>query len=125
MSEPDLPKYLVLDDYETGGIWFIVEARDEDEIHAVLPTVRVYPLGERPTWISDEMLKEIENQRTFRIDALPSSAWMNRLRSEHLSPCDACYREVVGGSPEPARQPAIRLKPRSKRWNHRRTPPPR
>jgi hypothetical protein len=30
MSEPDLPKYLVLDDYETAGIWFIVEARDEE-----------------------------------------------------------------------------------------------
>lgn len=72
--------FLAVDDYGTGGIWFILIAESEDEIHSVLPRVRVFPPGERPDWMSDEIYQEIDQRRKFNIRSLPQSDWMNRLR---------------------------------------------
>lgn len=41
--------FLCLDDYGTGGIWFVVLAETPDEITSALPSVRVYQAGERLT----------------------------------------------------------------------------
>jgi hypothetical protein len=74
-------RYLAVDDYGTGGIWFVLMARDEDEIHRHLPSVKVYPPDTKPEWMSDESLREIGERRTFDIDALPDSDWMRALRA--------------------------------------------
>ena len=79
-------KFLVVDDYGSGGIWFVVLADNADEIRGVLPTVDVYPPGTKPDWMSDEMLREIESRRTYRLDDLPASDWMNRLREPTQNP---------------------------------------
>ncbi len=80
MSASERSRFLVLDDYGTGGIWFVLLASSKEEIHEVLPTVTVYPPGSRPDWMSEEMLGDIEARRSFDIDGLPSSDWMNRLK---------------------------------------------
>src|SRR5271166_5995750 len=82
---PDEPgssgsQFLVVDDYGTGGIWFMIQASSEAQIRAALPTVRIYPPGSRPEWMSDEALSEIAIRRTYDLDSLPTSDWMNRLR---------------------------------------------
>ena len=81
MNTEHRSKFLVVDDYGSGGIWFVVLSPDEDRIREVLPTVKVYPPGVRPDWMSKNALKEIEDRRTFDIDKLPTSDWMNRLRA--------------------------------------------
>ena len=73
-------KFLAVDDYGTGGIWFVLLADSEEQIHKALPTVQVFPPGERPAWMSEAMLNEIEDRDTYDIEDLPPSAWMNRLR---------------------------------------------
>jgi hypothetical protein len=79
-------KFLVVDDYGTGGIWFVLLADSADEIRRVLPTIGVYPSGVKPDWMSDEMLREIETRRTYRLDDLPTSDWMDRLREAAQNP---------------------------------------
>jgi hypothetical protein len=81
MSESvDKKRFLVVDDYRTGGIWFVVLAHSKDDIHLRLPRVRVWAPGTRPDWMSDELFDDVGKRRTFDIDNLPSSAWMDRLR---------------------------------------------
>jgi len=72
--------FLVVDDYGMGGIWFIVFAENEDQVHERLPSVKVWPSGTRPDWMSGEVFAEVARGRTFDIDNLPTSAWMDRLR---------------------------------------------
>lgn len=76
----DKQPFLVVDDYGAGGIWFILLARSAQEIGAHLRNVKVWSPGTRPDWMSDEFLNEVAQRRTFDIDNLPSSAWMDRLR---------------------------------------------
>ena len=52
MDSNPLSEFLVVDDYGTGGIWFVVRAANEDDIRAVLPKVVIYPSGSRPEWMS-------------------------------------------------------------------------
>jgi len=75
-------QFLVVDDYGTGGIWFVLHAASEDEIRMRLPasTVKVYEPGAKPDWMTDAFFEDIARRRTFDIDALPSSAWMDNLR---------------------------------------------
>jgi hypothetical protein len=73
-------KYLVVDDYGTGGIWFVVVAESEDQIRRRLHNVKVYAPGTRPTWMSQAYLDEIAEHRTYSVGNLPRSAWMDRLR---------------------------------------------
>ena len=73
-------EFLVVDDYGTGGIWFIVRAGGQNEIRVALPTVRIYAPGTRPEWMSEQALTEIATRRTYDLDSLPSSGWMTRLR---------------------------------------------
>jgi hypothetical protein len=79
----DKRRFLVVDDYGTGGIWFIVLAQSEDQIHQRLRGVKVWPPGTRPDWMSDDFFDEVASRRTFDIDNLPASAWMDRLREPH------------------------------------------
>jgi hypothetical protein len=86
MSEgPSRQSFLVVDDYGTGGIWFIVRASSEHEIRRVLSTVVICPCGTRPEWMSEEKLAEIAARRTYDIDSLPSSGWMTDLREGRLN----------------------------------------
>jgi hypothetical protein len=75
-----VPKFLVVDDYGTGGIWFVVRAANEDDIRAVLPKVAIYPSGSRPEWMSEEKLADIATRRTYDLDRLPDSPWMTDLK---------------------------------------------
>jgi hypothetical protein len=78
----DKKRYLVVDDYGTGGIWFLLLSAGENQIRARLPTVKIYAPGTRPDWMSDSFLDEVAASRTFDIDDLPSSSWMDRLRED-------------------------------------------
>jgi hypothetical protein len=75
-----LPEFLVVDDYGTGGIWFVVRAVSEVDIRAVLPKVVIYPSGSRPEWMSGEKLADIALRRTYDLDRLPDSPWMTDLK---------------------------------------------
>jgi hypothetical protein len=73
-------EFLVVDDYGTGGIWFVVRAPTESDITAALPSVTVFPAGSRPDWMTGAQYAKIASQRTYGLDGLPDSAWMRRLR---------------------------------------------
>lgn len=75
-----LSEFLVVDDYGTGGIWFVVRAANEDDIRAVLPKAAIYPSGSRPEWMSEETLGDIATRRTYDLDRLPDSQWMTDLK---------------------------------------------
>jgi hypothetical protein len=81
MAESDDKKrFLVVDDYGTGGIWFVLLAKSEDQVHERLRDVKVWAPGTRPDWMSDDFFDGVAQRRTFDIDDLPASAWMDRLR---------------------------------------------
>jgi hypothetical protein len=80
MDSKSAIEFLVVDDYGTGGIWFVVRATNENDIRAVLPKVFVYPVGSRPEWMSQEKLAEIGARRTYDLDRLPDSPWMTTLK---------------------------------------------
>jgi hypothetical protein len=73
--------FLVVDDYGTGGIWFVVRAPTEDDIAAVLPSVTIFPTGSRPDWMTDGQYDKVASNRTYDLDDLPESDWMRRLRA--------------------------------------------
>jgi hypothetical protein len=75
-----LSEFLVVDDYGTGGIWFVVRAANEDDIRAVLPKVVIYPSSSPPEWMSEEKLADIATRRTYDLDRLPDSPWMTDLK---------------------------------------------
>ena len=54
MDSNPLSEFLVVDDYGTGGIWFVVRAANANDIRAFLPKVVIYPAGSRPEWMSEE-----------------------------------------------------------------------
>lgn len=69
-----------MDDYGTGGIWFVVLAESIERIHECLRDVKVWEPGTKPDWMTAEFFDAVAQRRTFDIDDLPSSAWMERLR---------------------------------------------
>jgi hypothetical protein len=73
-------RFLVVDDYGSGGIWFMVLAQSEDQVRQRLRGVKVWSPGTRPDWMSDDFFDEVASRRTFDIDNLPASAWMDRLQ---------------------------------------------
>jgi hypothetical protein len=75
-----LSEFLIVDDYGTGGIWFVVRAANESDIRAVLPKVVIYSSGSRPEWMSAEKLADIATRRTYDLDRLPDSPWMTDLK---------------------------------------------
>jgi hypothetical protein len=81
MVEPgEKKRFLAVDDYGTGGIWFVLLATSEDQVHQHLRDVKVWAPGTKPEWMSDEFYDQVAQRRTFDIDDLPASAWMDRLR---------------------------------------------
>jgi hypothetical protein len=74
-------KYLVVDDYGSGGIWFVLLAQTEAQIHERLRDVKVYSPGVKPEWMPHQELEDIARRDTHDIDELPESAWMDRLRA--------------------------------------------
>jgi hypothetical protein len=79
MDSNPLSEFLVVDDYGTGGIWFVVRAANENAIRAFLPKVVIYPAGSKPEWMSEEKRADIGALRTYDLDRLPDSPWMTRL----------------------------------------------
>jgi len=47
-------KYLVVDDYGSGGIWFVLLADSEAQIHERLGDVKVYSPGVKSEWMPDQ-----------------------------------------------------------------------
>ena len=82
MDSNPLSEFLVVYHYGTGGVWFVVRARSESDIQAVLPKVVVYPSGTRPEWMSEEELADIAAQRTYDLDRLPDSPFITALKEE-------------------------------------------
>jgi len=81
MTDSDGKKrFLVVDDYGQGGIWFVLLAESVERIHERLRDVKVWAPGAKPDWMTDAFLDQVAQRRTFDIDDLPSSAWMDRLR---------------------------------------------
>ena len=81
MASNRLSEFLVVDDYGTGGIWFVVRAATEDDIRALLPNVLIYPTGLRPEWMSEEERADIGARRTLRPGPAPRFAmddWTRR-----------------------------------------------
>jgi len=76
----DKRRFLAVDDYGTGGIWFVLLAESVERIHERLRDVKVWEPGTKPDWMTAELFDEVAQRRTFDIDDLPSSAWMDRLR---------------------------------------------
>jgi hypothetical protein len=87
-ATPKVP-FLGVDDYGTGGIWFVLLARSEVEAHDALPEVRIFPPGVRPDWMSEDSFQQIAEHRTFDIDALlrldqpPEAAPSGPMRCPH------------------------------------------
>lgn len=58
-------EYLCVDDYSSGGIWYIVSATSPEAIKQVLPFLAV--TDERTHWLTDDLYMTL--QRTSRLDA--------------------------------------------------------
>jgi hypothetical protein len=65
--------YLVVYDYETGGVWGLIRANSKEEISRKYP--RLVILDERPSWMSDADYRNIEAKMKFDIDD-PPPAWL-------------------------------------------------
>jgi hypothetical protein len=62
-------QYLIVYDYGMGGVWGVITARSEQEIHQKYPSVEIIKI--RPDWMSDEDYKNILSKNSFDIDEEP------------------------------------------------------
>jgi hypothetical protein len=58
--------YLVLHDYETGGVWSYLRAASAEQIHAKFPMLTVYE--EPPAWMSEAERRNIELKSTYDVE---------------------------------------------------------
>ena len=65
----DKRPYLVCYDYGTGGLWAIVRARSEEEIHRDYPELLIAP--ERPKWMTEERYQDLLDRECHDIDGQP------------------------------------------------------
>ena len=65
--------YLVVYDYETGGVWGLIRAHLKEEISRKYPRLAIF--DERPSWMSDADYRNIEAKMKFDIDD-PPPAWL-------------------------------------------------
>jgi hypothetical protein len=59
-------EYLALHDYQTGGVWFVFNARSENEITDRFSFLTV--LNQRPDWMTEAAFAEIKKSGFQDID---------------------------------------------------------
>ena len=69
-------RYLVLHDYGMGGVWGVMAARSEQEIHQKYPQLKV--VEARPGWMSEADYDDILSNSSFDIDDEPQG-WLAKL----------------------------------------------
>lgn len=62
-------RFLVCYDYGAGGLWALIDARDESEVLALYPELTV--VMTRPKWLSDKVMADIESTELHDIDGQP------------------------------------------------------
>lgn len=55
-------RFLVASDYGQGGVWALVRADSEEQIHRLYPELVV--AAERPPWMSDDVFARLEALET-------------------------------------------------------------
>jgi hypothetical protein len=58
-------EFLVVYDYDTGGVWAFVLAESEEQIQELMPELRV--VSRRPAWLNDEEERLIRERMTVEI----------------------------------------------------------
>jgi hypothetical protein len=71
-------KYLVVYDYGMGGVWGLIAARSEQEIHQKYPDLIIKEV--RPGWMSDVIYDNIVLKSSFDIGDEPRG-WLAKLDS--------------------------------------------
>jgi hypothetical protein len=59
-------EFLAIYHYDTGGVWFVFEARSEKEILERFPFLQV--VASRPAWLTDEDFAQIKKASFQDID---------------------------------------------------------
>ena len=80
VAMPVMPKFLVLYDYGTGGIWGFVFAKDAREIEKNLPELRV--IQTTPDWMTPKILSSFENSEFQLNDLSTYPDWVNAIIRE-------------------------------------------
>lgn len=62
-------EFLVGYDYGMAGLWGIMQARSENEIHALYPELQI--AAERPPWMTDEIYARLHDIECHDIDGMP------------------------------------------------------
>jgi hypothetical protein len=70
-------RFLVVYDYETGGVWAFVWAHSPEEIHKTFRDLTV--IDAVPVWMTADEVSRIERSMTFNVDAVTSDDWIARL----------------------------------------------
>jgi hypothetical protein len=65
--------YLVCYDYGTGGLWAVVMARSEEEIHREYPELVTVP--QRPKWLTAHDYRDLLDRECHDIDGRPWGSW--------------------------------------------------
>lgn len=74
--------YLCVDDYGTGGIWYVIEANSEYDINRILPFLKV--VNSRPQWMGESEYQELLKTSYFDIESLPTSGMLGLTLQERL-----------------------------------------
>jgi hypothetical protein len=69
--------FLVVHDYETGGLWGVMKARSKAEIAEKFPKLKV--IEDHPSWMNDDEYRRIEIGNSFDIDDDPPKGWLAKL----------------------------------------------
>jgi len=68
--------FLFAYDYGQGGVWAVIWAREAREVELKYPELKLIP--ERPPWMNDAHLADIELKSSFDIDEAPTG-WLKKL----------------------------------------------
>lgn len=64
--------YLVVYDYDTGGLWALINARSAADIAIKYPALKI--VATRPGWMTDKIYADVVACNVFDIDD-PPSGW--------------------------------------------------
>ena len=62
--------FMVVYDYGMGGLWGLVRADSEEEIHRLYPELVIF--YERPVWMTDDSYSRIVLKDTYDLNAPPT-----------------------------------------------------
>jgi hypothetical protein len=75
MAKAPKRTFLTVYDYGMGGVWSFIDAESGEAIEKRFPELKV--VAERPAWMTDEIVRTIEQSRHFDIDA--PAGWLLNL----------------------------------------------